>query len=155
MICATIWILEITLYEVQIMDFLSGANRSQMRMMFSLDSLIEKDNPVRIIDALVRALDLGKMGFSKTAPAREGRPGYDPRDMAALYIYGNLHKVRSSRLLERERRVNIELKWLMRELAPDFKTIADFRRDNPEALKNTFKEFGRIMREAARRNSTQ
>jgi transposase len=116
-------------------------------MMFSLDLLIEKDNPVRIIDAFVKALDLEKMEFSKTGPAREGRPGYDPRDMTALYIYGNLHKVRSSRLLERECHINIELKWLMRELEPDFKTIADFRRDNPEALKNTFKEFGRIMRD--------
>jgi transposase len=115
-------------------------------MIFSLDSLIEKDNPVRIINAFVTALDLGKMGFSKTKPALEGRPGYDPRDMTALYIYGNLHKVRSSRLLERECHVNIEMKWLMSELEPDFKTIADFRRDNPEALKNTFKEFNRMMR---------
>jgi transposase len=128
------------------MAFLSGTNRNQMRMIFSLDLLVEKDNPVRIIDAFVSALNLKKMEFSKTESAREGRPGYDPRDMVAFYIYGNLHKVRSSRLLERERHINIELRWLMRELEPDFKTIADFRRDNSEALKNTFKEFGRLVR---------
>lgn len=99
------------------------------------------DNPVRFIDAFVDELDLTEAGFRRTRPRTTGRPGYDPADMLKLYLYGYLNRIRSSRRLEAEATRNLELIWLLRGLRPDFKTIADFRRDNRGAFKAVFRAF--------------
>ena len=88
------------------------------------------DNPVRFVDAFVEELDLQGAGFFRVEPNETGRPGYHPADLLKLYIYGYLNRVRSSRRLEAESRRNLEVMWLLRRLTPDFKTIADFRKDN-------------------------
>jgi len=102
---------------------------------------VSADNPVRFIDAFVEELDLGEAGFLGTRPKATGRPGYNPADMLKLYLYGYLNRVRSSRRLEAEATRNLELIWLLRGLRPDFKTIADFRRDNRSAFKAVFRAF--------------
>ena len=107
----------------------------------SLDEYIAEDNPVRFLAAFVDSLDYEALGFDRSRPAPTGRPGYDPRDLLALFIYGYLYKVRSSRALERETARNVELIWLLRKLTPDFKTIADFRRDNGPAIRKACREF--------------
>lgn len=96
----------------------------------SLEELIPEDHPVRVIEAYVGALDLGELGFERATPGVTGRPSYDPADLLKLYLYGYLNRIRSSRRLERECQRNIEVMWLLGKLAPDFKTIADFRRRN-------------------------
>jgi len=106
-----------------------------------LDDYVAAANPVRFLDAFVAQLDLGALGFQRAVPAETGRPGYDPGDLLRLYLYGYLHRLRSSRRLEQETHRNVELIWLLRRLTPDFKTIADFRRDHPEALKRVGREF--------------
>lgn len=103
-----------------------------------LETLIAEDNPVRLIDAFVEALDLSKLSFTKTKPNREGRPIYHAKDMLKLYYYGYLNRVRSSRQLEAECVRNIELWWLMHKLKPNYHTIANFRKDNAEALIKAF-----------------
>ena len=105
------------------------------------------DNPVRFIDAFVDSLDLEAAGFQRVRPNDKGRPGYDPADLLKLYIYGYLNRVRSSRRLEVETHRNLEVIWLLRQLKPDFKTIADFRRDNRNAFRQVFREFVRLCRE--------
>ena len=95
----------------------------------AVDDYVGADNPVRFIDAFVDGLDLTAAGFARVAAKATGRPGYAPGDLLKLYIYGYLNRVRSSRRLEREAHRNIEVIWLLRGLRPDFKTIADFRRD--------------------------
>jgi transposase len=107
----------------------------------AFDDYVSDDNPVRFIEAFVDNLDLHLLGFSRTYPAHTGRPAYSPADLLKLYIYGYLNRTRSSRLLEREAHRNLELIWLMRKLRPDFKTIADFRRDNTDAIKRVCREF--------------
>lgn len=97
--------------------------------------------PVRVIDAFIDSLDLQKLGFLRTIPAKEGRPPYDPHDLLKLYVYGYMNRIRSSRRLETETYRNIELMWLITKLHPDFKTIADFRRDNKKSIKGVFKQF--------------
>src|SRR5829696_9345910 len=104
------------------------------------------DNPVRFIDAFVDGLDLTAAGFVGVEPKATGRPGYAPADLLKLYIYGYLNRVRSSRRLEAETCRNIEVIWLLRHLKPDFKTIADFRRDNRAAFKPVFREFVLLCR---------
>ena len=106
-----------------------------------LDDYVSQDNPVRFIDAFVDKLDLKKLGFKHSIPSKTGRPSYDPADLLKLYIYGYLNQIRSSRKLETECTRNLELVWLMRKLKPDFKTIADFRKDNVDSIKPVFKEF--------------
>jgi transposase len=106
-----------------------------------LDDYVRPDNPVRFLEAFVAQLDLGALGFQRAVPAETGRPGYDPGDLLRLYLYGYLHRIRSSRRLEQETHRNVELMWLLRWLTPDFKTIADFCRDHPEALKRVGREF--------------
>jgi transposase len=96
---------------------------------------------VRFIDAFVATLDLHRLGFEKAVAATTGRPPYHPGDLLRLYLSGYLHRLRSSRLLEKECHRNVELIWLLRTLRPDFKTIADFRRDNQDALKKVCREF--------------
>lgn len=106
-----------------------------------LDDYIRPENPVRFIDAFVGQLDLSKAGFSNAQLKETGRPPYDPGDLLRLYLYGYLNRVRSSRGLEREAGRNLELIWLLRKLRPDFKTVADFRRDNGQAIKAVGREF--------------
>ena len=105
------------------------------------------DNPIRFIDAFVDGLDLAVAGFRRVAPKATGRPGYDPEDLLKLYIYGYLHRVRSSRRLKAESKRNLEVIWLLRRLSPGFKTIADFRRIKRTALCQVFWEFVRLCRE--------
>lgn len=107
----------------------------------AIDDYITQENPVRFIDAFVASLDLGELAFTRATPAQTGRPAYDPADLLRLYIYGYLNRVRSSRLLEREAQRNVEVMWLLGKLTPDFKTIADFRRDNLAAIKSVCREF--------------
>ena len=116
------------------MAHISGDDRSQLLLLPELvDDYVGPDNVVRFIDAFVDGLDLLAAGFGRILPKATGRPGYDPADLLKLYIYGYLNRVRSSRRLEAEARRNIEVIWLLRRLTPDFKTIADFRRDNRSA----------------------
>jgi transposase len=129
------------------MDYIRGVTRNQV-ILFpeSVEDYITQDNPVRFIDAFVASLDLGELGFARAQPAETGRPAYDPGDLLRLYLYGYLNRVRSSRMLEREARVNLEVMWLLGKLAPDFKTVADFRRDNLKALKGVCREFTLLCR---------
>ena len=129
------------------MAHISGHDRSQT-LLFpeSVDDYVDPDNPVRFIDAFVDGLDLTAAGFVGVAPKATGRPGYAPADLLKLYIYGYLNRVRSSRRLEAETCRNIEVIWLLRHLKPDFKTIADFRRDNRAAFKPVFREFVLLCR---------
>lgn len=122
--------------------FVQGLHRRQ-RILFpdSLDDYVSEENPVRFIDAFVDSLELGTMGFCHAEPMETGRPPYNPADLLKLYLYGYLNKVRSTRKLERECQRNIEVIWLMRRLAPDFKTIADFRKDNADRIRPVFREL--------------
>lgn len=107
----------------------------------SVEDYVAADNPVRFIDAFVDELELGKAGFLRSRPQATGRPGYDPRDLLKLYLYGYLNRVRSSRRLEAEAGRNLEVLWLLRGLRPDYKTVADFRRDNHAAFKAVLRAF--------------
>ena len=119
--------------------FIEGIDRGQETMFPArLDDYIVEDNPVRAVDAFVDGLDFDKLGFRQAVPLDIGRPGYHPRMMLKLYIYGYLNRVPSSRRLERECQRNIELIWLTGHLAPDFKTIADFRKDNGKAIREVW-----------------
>lgn len=124
------------------MPYISGTDRSDV-LLFpeALDDYITAENPIRFIDAFVSSLDLSALGFTRSTPADTGRPAYSPADLLRLYIYGYLNRVRSSRLLEREAGRNVEVMWLIGKLTPDFKTIADFRRDNITAIKSVCREF--------------
>ncbi|MCM1237401.1 MAG: IS1182 family transposase, partial [Ruminococcus flavefaciens] len=129
----------------KIMNFISGENRNQMSLFpVCMDDYIDENNPSRVIDAYVDILDLEQMGFEKTSPNDTGRPRHSPYDLLKPYIYGYMNKIRSSRKLETETRRNIEVIWLLKKLSPDHKTIALFRRDNPRALKNVFRDFVRV-----------
>ena len=130
------------------MAHISGHDRSQTLLLpESVDDYVGPDNPVRFIDAFVDGLDLAAAGFVGVEPKATGRPGYAPADLLKLYIYGYLNRVRSSRRLEAETHRNIEVIWLLRHLKPDFKTIADFRRDNRDAFKPVFREFVLLCRQ--------
>jgi transposase len=125
-------------------DYVAGEKRNQS-ILFpdTLDEYIAEENPVRFIDAFVDSLDLEKLGFKhSTLDGGAGRPPYDPpSDLLKLYVYGYLNQMRSSRKLEKACLSNVEVMWLMKKLAPDFKTIADFRKDNIDCIKPVFKEF--------------
>ena len=111
--------------------FIQGEGRNQVTLLPEcLDDYISEDNPVRVVDVFVDELDLTELGFAGITPAATGRPGYHPATLLKIYIYGYLNRIQSSRRLEREAQRNIELMWLTEQLSPDFKTIADFRRDN-------------------------
>src|SRR5947199_8151379 len=121
------------------MAHIPGHDRSQMLLLpEAVDDYVGPDNPVRFIEAFVDSLDLEAAGFARVEPRATGRPGYAPADLLKLYIYGSLNRVRSSRRLEAETHRNIEVIWLLRHLKPDFKTIADFRRDNRNAFRQVF-----------------
>jgi transposase len=123
-------------------EHVDGVHRKQT-ILFpdTLDEYVDEENPVRFIDAFIDSLDLQKLGFKHSIPCETGRPSYDPSDLLKLYVYGYLNQVRSSRKLERECHRNLEVLWLMKKLSPDFKTIADFRKDNVDCIKPVFKEF--------------
>ncbi len=121
--------------------FIEGEDRSQATLFPErLDDYVAENNPVRVIDVFIDDLDISGLGF-KTESAATGRPGYHPKTMLKLYVYGYLNRVQSSRRLETEAGRNIELMWLTGRLAPDFKTIADFRKDNGEAIRLVCREF--------------
>lgn len=122
--------------------FIEGEERSQIALLPEcLDDYVTEDNPVRVIEVFVDELDLHTLGFKGTQPALTGRPSYHPSILLKLYLYGYLNRVQSSRRLEREAQRNIELMWLIGRLAPDFKTIADFRRDNGVGIRNACRQF--------------
>ena len=127
--------------------FIEEADRGQLSLLpGSLDDWVGKDNPVRVIDAFVDGLDLKKLGFETVEPLDIGRPGYHPSVHLKLYIYGYLYRVQSSRRLERECHRNLEVMWLLGRLAPDHKTIADFRKDNGAAIKKVCGQFVELCR---------
>jgi transposase len=122
--------------------FVEGVDRGQSTLFPALlDDYVADDNSVRAVDVFVDGLDLERLGFVGVQPLDTGRPGYHPRMMLKLYVYGYLNRVPSSRRLERECQRNIELIWLTGHLAPDFKTIADFRKDNGKAIREVCREF--------------
>jgi len=122
--------------------FVEGASRNQSTLFpESLDDYVGEDNPVRVIDVFVDELDLGSLGFSGVKPHLTGRPAYHPAILLKLYIYGYLNRIQSSRRLERESQRNVEVMWLTGRLMPDFKTIADFRKDNGKAIRSVCREF--------------
>lgn len=124
------------------MSYIKGVSREQI-VLFpeAIDDYITKDNPVRFIDAFVEKMDLNELGFIKVRPAKTGRPGYEPKDLLKLYIYGYKNRITSSRRLEQETHRNMEVVWLLRKLRPDFKTISDFRKENVKAFKSVFRQF--------------
>ena len=127
--------------------FVEGVSRDQSTLFpEKLDDFIAEDNPVRVIDAFVEALDLRTLGFKGVDPSATGRPAYHPAVLLKLYVYGYLNRVPSSRRLEREAQRNVELMWLIERLAPDFKTIADFRKDNGTAIRGVCREFIAVCR---------
>src|SRR6266568_1133979 len=122
--------------------FIEGEDRNQATLLPEhLDDYIGEDNPVRVIDVFIDELDLTGLGFEGVMPADTGRPAYHPAVLLKLYVYGYLNRLQSSRRLERETQRNVELMWLTGRLTPDFKTIADFRKDNGKAIRNVCREF--------------
>ncbi len=122
--------------------FVQGESRTQSTLLpESLDDYVSDTNPVRVVDVFVDELDLGKLGFEGVEPAETGRPSYHPAVLLKIYIYGYLNRIQSSRRLEREAQRNVELMWLTGRLMPDFKTIANFRKDNGKAIRNVCRQF--------------
>ena len=127
--------------------FIEGEDRTQITLLPEcLDDYIAEDNPIRAVEVFIDELDLGTLGFAGVAPAATGRPSYHPAVLLKLYLYGYLNRIQSSRRLEREAQRNVELVWLTGRLSPDFKTIADFRRDNGPAIRNVCREFVLLCR---------
>lgn len=121
---------------------IQGQGRSQVTLFpEALDDFVSDNNPVRVIDAFVDYLDLQNLGFERLTPKQTGRPGYHPATLLKIYVYGYLNRIQSSRRLERETHRNVELMWLTERLTPDFKTIADFRKDNGKGIKNVCRTF--------------
>jgi transposase len=124
------------------MAYIQGESRSQTSLFpVSLEELIPEDHLVRVIDLYVTKLDLGQLGFEKAQPKATGRPAYDPADQLKLYLYGYFQRIRSSRRQDAECQRNIEVMWLINRLKPDFKTIADFRKNNKVAFVTTCRAF--------------
>jgi transposase len=122
--------------------FIEGEDRGQGSLLPEhLDDYVAQENPVRVVDIFVDELDLAKLGFGRVQPAKTGRPAYHPAVLLKLYIYGYLNRIQSSRRLEREAERNVELMWLTRRLTPDYKTIANFRKDNGKAIRNVCRQF--------------
>ena len=128
--------------------FIEGESRAQATLFPErLDDWIAEDNPVRAVDAFIDELDLAELGFEGAEPAATGRPAYHPGTLLKIYIYGYLNRIASSRRLERETQRNLELIWLTGRLTPDFKTIADFRRDNGPGIRQACRRFVLLCRE--------
>ena len=130
------------------MGYIEGEDRNQI-ILFpeSIDEYVSDNNSIRIIDEYIKQLDLKRLGFKRAVNPLMGRPPYHPKDMLKLYLYGYLNRIRSSRRLEQEAIRNLEVIWLIRKLKPDFKTIADFRKDNKKALKKVFRDFTKLCDE--------
>jgi transposase len=129
------------------MNHRTGLDRSQTLLFPErLEDYVAAENPVRFLDAFVGTQDLNALGFAKALCADTGRPPYDPADLLKLYLYGYLHRIRSSRLLEAECQRNVEVIWLLGKLTPDFKTIADFRKDNLKPLRAVNRQFTVLCR---------
>jgi transposase len=129
-------------------SYIEGADRQQGWLLPErLEDYVSADNPVRFLDAFVDGLDLAALGFQRATPGDTGRAPYQPGDLLRLYLYGYLNRLRSSRRLEREAQRNVELLWLLRQLRPDFKTIADFRKDNLQPLRGVCREFTLLCRQ--------
>lgn len=130
------------------MAFITGIDRNQ-KIMFPeyVEDYVEEDNPIRVIDEYVETLNFIEMGFTKTTEIRPGAPGYHPSILMKLYLYGYANGIRSTRKLESEANRNIEVMWLLRRLKPDFKTIADFRKENRNNLVKVFKDFSLLCKE--------
>jgi len=127
--------------------FIEGENRAQATLFpESLDEYVAEDNPVRVIEVFIDQLDLYQLGFEGVNPKSTGRPSYHPSSLLKIYVYGYLNRVQSSRRLEQETRRNVELMWLTSRLSPDFKTIADFRKDNGKAIRKVCVEFVSLCR---------
>src|ERR1700689_3913313 len=127
--------------------FVEGEDRRQGVLLPEfLDDYVAEDNSVRVIDVFVDELDLEGLGFEGMVPEATGRPAYHPATMLKIYVYGYVNQIASSRRLEREARRNVELMWLTGRLAPDFKTIADFRKDNGAAIRATCRQFVALCR---------
>ena len=130
------------------MSYIQGESRQQQSLLPpTLDDFVPADHVCRVIEAFVDKLDMGGLGFQRAEPADTGRPGYDPRDLLKLYLYGYLHQVRSSRRLEAECRRNVEVMWLLGRLSPDYKSIAEFRRMHSEAVTKAGAELVRMARQ--------
>ncbi|WP_201306252.1 transposase, partial [Roseomonas harenae] len=128
--------------------FVEGEERGQVTLLPDcIEDYVSEENPVRVIEAFVEALDLAELGFEGVTPERTGRPAYHPATLLKIYIYGHFNLIQSSRRLEREAGRNLELMWLTGRLVPDFKTIADFRKDNGEAIRATCRHFVLLCRE--------
>ena len=128
--------------------FVEGEDRRQATLLPKcIDDYVAEDNPVRAVEAFVGALDLATLGFEGVVPETTGRPAYHPATLLKVYVYGYLNRIQSSRRLEREAGRNLELMWLTGRLAPDFKTIADFRKDNGPAIRATCRQFVLLCRE--------
>src|SRR5438874_1189462 len=128
--------------------YVEGEDRSQATLFpETLDEYIAADNPVRVVDVFVDELDLQKLGFDGMQPELTGRPAYHPATLLKIYIYGYLNRIQSSRRLERETQRNVEMMWLTGRLMPDFKTIADFRKDNGGAVRKVCARFIELCRE--------
>src|SRR5277367_1071457 len=122
--------------------FVEGEDRRQGVLLPEyLDDYVSEENQVRVVEAFVEELDLGALGFEGVSPATTGRPSYHPSILLKIYVYGYINQIASSRRLEREAQRNVELMWLTGRLAPDFKTIADFRKDNGPAIRATCRRF--------------
>lgn len=129
------------------MAYIRGEAREQVTMFpVTLEELIPADHMCRVIEAFVSRLEMAKLGFERAEPAETGRPGYDPRDLLKLYLYGYLQQVRSSRRLERECQRNVEVMWLLGRLQPDYKSIAEFRRIHSQAVSEAGAELVRLAR---------
>ena len=127
--------------------FVEGRDRRQGVLLPEyLDDYVSEENPVRVVEAFIDELDLAALGFAGVVPELTGRPAYHPAVLLKIYLYGYLNQVQSSRRLEREAQRNIELMWLVGCLAPDFKTIADFRKDNGEAIRAVCAQFIELCR---------
>ena len=128
--------------------FIDGEDRMQQTLLpNSLEDYVSEENPVRVIEAFIEELDLAALGFSGMTPAATGRPAYHPSTLLKIYLYGYLNRVQSSRRLERETQRNIEVMWLTGRLMPDFKTIADFRKDNGAAIRAVCRQFVELCRQ--------
>jgi transposase len=127
--------------------FVEGEDRRQGVLLPEfLDDYVSEENPVRVIDVFIEELDLAALGFEGVVPEATGRPAYHPGVLLKIYVYGYVNQIASSRRLEREAQRNVELMWLTGRLAPDFKTIADFRKDNGPAIRATCRQFIALCR---------
>jgi transposase len=129
------------------MQHIQGTSRNQLQIS-SLEDTISPENPVRFIDAFVNSIDLIKLGFSVSVIKTEGRPSFDTKVFLKIYLYGYLNGIRSSRRLEKECLRNLEMQWLIEAIVPNYHSIADYRKDNPKALKQLFKLFVSFLKNA-------